>query len=61
MNQLIRYTFKSHTGKVVTIRSRMGEDSARYGAMEHFWGPPAGWCENKGQGLSLIEQEPVEA
>lgn len=56
MNESIRYTFRSHTGKTVTIRTRLGEDEARSFAMATLWGPPEGWCGNAGLGLSLIEQ-----
>lgn len=59
MNTQAKYTFKSAKGIDVTITSRMGEDSARSAAMLHLWGPPSGWCQNKGDGLHLIWREEV--
>jgi hypothetical protein len=45
-------TFQSATGKTVTIKSSMGEDSARSAAMEYFWGPsrPWQWCKSDKSG-----------
>lgn len=54
------YLFRSATGLTVDISSRLGEDSARIAAMQHFWGPP---CQRvcggrySGTGLSLIAQD----
>jgi len=56
-----QYTFRSAKGgNSVTITTRMGEDSARKAAMEHFWGPAYGWCLNEGRGLHLIEEKSYE-
>lgn len=60
MNPVVKYTFKSAKGIDVTISSRMGEDAARSAAMLHLWGPPYGWCQNRGEGLHLIKTE-IEA
>ena len=61
LNPLVRYTFKSRKQQTVTIRSRLGEDSARSAAMIHFWGPlpdPKIPTRN-GTGLLLVEAEEV--
>jgi hypothetical protein len=41
MNPILRYTFKSrkNEGTTLTIRSRLGIDSARSAAMIALWGP----------------------
>jgi len=59
MEPNFKYTFRSAKGHNVTITTRMGEDSARTAAMEHFWGPPSGWCHNVGTGLDLKSTERV--
>ncbi len=60
MNPITAYTFKSVTGRSVVVKSRLGLDSARRVAMEHFWGPPMPpiWPGN-GLGLDLQSMEEV--
>ena len=62
MNPILRYTFKSRAKGEVTIRSRLGEDSARNAAMIHFWGPPDKVVPTRfGLGLDLMNVESVDA
>lgn len=61
LNPIIRYTFRSRKNATVTIKSRMGEDTARSAAMVHFWGPlpdPVVPTRN-GEGLLLVSTEEV--
>lgn len=58
LNPIMRYTFKSRKDATVTIRSRLGEDSARNAAMIHFWGPPDAIIPTRdGKGLLLLSVE----
>lgn len=61
LNPLLRYTFKSRKQQTVSIKSRMGEDTARSAAMHHFWGPPDSKVPTRnGLGLLLMSTEVVE-
>jgi hypothetical protein len=60
LNPLLRYTFNSRKGTTVTIRSRLGVDSARAAAMVHFWGPPDSAVPTRfGLGLDLVSTEEI--
>jgi len=50
---LTYYTFRSASGKEITIKS-IAEDIARHVAMFNLWGPAYGWCKNRGDGLHLL-------
>ncbi len=60
LRPVIRYKFRSVTGKDVTITSRLGEGPARRAAMKHLWGDscPAIPSE-RGEGLDLLATEEV--
>jgi|SoimicMinimDraft_1059729.scaffolds.fasta_scaffold19837_2 hypothetical protein len=60
MRPKIRYEFRSHKGDKVLVVSRMGEEAARSAAMKHLWGPPSGWCLNRGTGLFLVSETEEE-
>lgn len=60
---VMAYKFRSTKvmGTILTILSVGTEAAARHAAMEHLWGPPSGWCHNKGIGLRLVDTRPVTA
>lgn len=53
----MRYTFKSHSGRIITIEGNIHEELARKAAMRHLWGLPNNtWCDNLGSGLDMIPE-----
>ncbi len=60
LNPVTAYEFRSVTGQMVTIRSRLGEQAARKAAMEHLWGDRVPTIPSeRGSGLDLVSNKVV--
>lgn len=54
------YTFKSVTGREISVKAS-SEELARRAAMRELWGPPREWCAGNGAGLDLLAVKDDEA